>query len=99
MKKIVISIISVILLLILSGCGYGEYEGNIIDKEYIPARTTIMPVRSGKVITMIPVRHKEQYKIKIQKEDEEEIKTTWVTISKEEYEKISIGDYWERGRQ
>lgn len=99
MKKIVISIILVILLLILSGCGYGEYIGNVTDKKYTPARTTIMTTYTGKSFHTYPIYHTELWQIKIQKEEDGEIRTTWVTIPKEEYEKISIGDYWERGRQ
>ena len=95
LKKILITLTLIILLFILAGCGYGEYKGNVIDKQYIPSRTTIMPVRSGKVTTMIPVHHKEKYEIKIQKEENGEIKETWIIIPKERYENIKIGDYWE----
>lgn len=95
MKKLSISIILVILLFTLAGCGYGEYKGNIIDKQYVKPTTTLIPIQVGKVTTMMPVHHKEQYKIKVKKEENNEIKSTWITISKEQYENISIGDYWE----
>lgn len=94
MKKLSISIILIILLFSLAGCGYGEYTGNVIDKQYIPARITMQPIFTGKTTIIVPINHFEQYRIKIQKEDGE-IKTTWITVGKEDYEKISIGDYWE----
>ena len=43
-----------------------------------------------------PVHYAERYKIQIQKEEDGETKTTWVTIPKEQYENIKIGDYWEK---
>lgn len=39
MKKIIISTILIVLLFSLAGCGYGEYKGNVIEKQYMPART------------------------------------------------------------
>lgn len=95
-RKLLISIILITLLFILAGCGYGELKGNVIDKQYTPAKTTMIPVRAGKVTSIMPVHHPERYEIKIQKEEDGEIKTTWITISKERYENIQIGDYFKK---
>lgn len=96
LKKILITLTLIILLFILAGCGYGEYKGNVIDKQYIPSRTTIMSGYNGKTMYTYPVHYAERYKIQIQKEEDGETKTTWVTIPKEQYENIKIGDYWEK---
>ena len=94
MKKIAISVILTMLLLTLAGCGYGEYIGNVVDKQYTPTITTLHTVYSGKSFFTYPITHSEKYQIKIQKEENGEIKTTWVTLTKEQYENIEIGDYW-----
>lgn len=94
MKKIIISTILIILILTLTGCGYGEYKGNVIDKQYTPARTVVQIIHTGKTIHPYTVHHPETYQIKIQKEENGETKITWITISKEQYENIQIGDYW-----
>lgn len=41
------------------------------------------------------VHYDEKWQIKIQKEEGGKTKSTWITVSKEEYENIQIGDYWE----
>lgn len=94
MKKIAISIILIILLFTLAGCGYGEYKGNVIDKQYTSARTSVQIIHTGKTIHPYTVHYPERYQIKIQKEEDGETKTTWITITKEQYENIQIGDYW-----
>lgn len=95
LKKILITLTLIILLFILAGCGYGEYKGNVINKQYTPARTTMTCMHPGTVTMMTPIHHAEEHEIQIQKEEDGETKTTWVTIPKERYENIQIGDYWE----
>ncbi len=95
MKKLSISIMLVILLFTLAGCGYGEYKGNVIDKKYIPSKTIMTPMHIGKTMYVMPIYYSEKYEIKIEKEENSEIKNTWLTVSKEQYENISIGDCWE----
>lgn len=69
---------------------YGVKEGQVIDKRYSSAYTTMMI--SGKV--MIPQYHPESYKIQIQKEIDSKLESIWVTVDKDTYHKLNIGDYY-----
>lgn len=79
----------------LSDCRtYETVEGEVINKKYEEAYSYTTVVFTGKA--MMPVSHymSEQYKIEILKQKNEEIKTRWVSISQEEYEKIEIGNWY-----
>ena len=69
---------------------YGVKEGQVIDKRYSSAYTTMMPC--GKII--VPQHHPESYKIQIQKEIDSTVKTIWVTVDRDTYHKINVGDYY-----
>lgn len=69
---------------------YGVKEGQVIDKDYHSAYTTMMSC--GK--SLIPQYHPEQYQIKIQKEIDGKIKSIWVTVDRDTYHKINVGDYY-----
>lgn len=69
---------------------YGVKEGQVIDKDYRSAYTTMMPC--GKII--VPQHHPESYKIQIQKEIDSTAKTIWVTVDRDTYHKINVGDYY-----
>lgn len=69
---------------------YGVKEGQVIDKDYRLAYTTMMPC--GKI--MVPQYHPESYRIQIQKEIDSTVKTIWVTVDRDTYHKINVGDYY-----
>ena len=95
MRKIKIVILLGIIILyifLLTGCGYGELKGIVIDKEYKQEYTTIQCMLIGKTVTSIPIHHPATWKLRIQKEENGEIKTTWVSVEEEYYNKVQIGD-------
>ena len=69
---------------------YGIKEGQVIDKKYHSAYTTMMSC--GK--SLIPQYHPESYRIQIQKEIDGKIKSIWVTVDRDTYHKINLGDYY-----
>lgn len=97
-KKIFISIMFIIILFLLSGCGYGSKQGTVVDKKFTPehTRTIYVPQRVGKVTMSRPVRHhyKDTWSIKIQKEEDDKIKECWINVTEEAYNQLQIGDYY-----
>lgn len=69
---------------------YGVKEGQVVDKKYHSAYTTMM--YSGKVT--IPQYYPESYRIQIQKEINGKIKSVWVTVDQYTYHNINVGDYY-----
>lgn len=43
---------------------------------------------------MVPQYHPESYRIQIQKEIDSTVKTIWVTVDRDTYHKINVGDYY-----
>lgn len=67
-------------------------EGIVIEKKYSPERIQVMPVRTGKVTCMIPRRTKEKWEIKVEgTKDNGKKRVEWWTVTKEEYDRIQIG--------
>ncbi|MGN1012270.1 MAG: hypothetical protein ACI4ON_00345 [Clostridia bacterium] len=101
---IVVCALFVILVIVLSICAlanytsYGERTGRIIDKRYTPEHTytTMRTTYVGESTVSIPVTNYvgEKYEIKLEKEIEDKKKSIWIDITKEEYEKYSIGDFY-----
>ena len=69
---------------------YGVKEGQVVDKDYRSAYTTMMSC--GK--SLIPQYYPESYRIQIQKEINGKIKSIWVTVDRDTYHKINVGDYY-----
>lgn len=67
--KIVILLGIMISLLLLTGCGYGELKGTVIDKKYSSAYSTTSFISTGKTMMPITQFHPESWKIQIQKEE------------------------------
>mgnify|MGYP004455061369 FL=1 len=94
----VIGIVVILFVILFTAIGmiikeekdYGVKEGQVIDKDYHSAYTTMMSC--GK--SLIPQYHPEQYQIKIQKEIDGKIKSIWVTVDRDTYHKINVGDYY-----
>ncbi len=98
-KKISISIIFMIMLFLLSGCGYGVKKGTIVDKKFTPEHTTHGTIvqRVGTVTVATPTTHhyKDEWSIKIQKEENGKIKESWINVTEAKYNQLQIGDYYE----
>lgn len=94
----IIAIIGLIVNQIYVDIDYGTKQGTIIDKKYNASYTTTTHSTSyiGKSTISIPTTkyHPENYNIKIQKKDNGKTKECWIQITKEEYEKYKIGDYY-----
>ncbi len=94
----VIGIVVILFVILFTAIGmmikeekdYGVKEGQVVDKDYHSAYTTMMSC--GK--SLIPQYHPEQYQIKIQKEIDGKIKSIWVTVDRDTYHKINVGDYY-----
>ena len=68
MKKI-FSVLLLVFVLFLSGCGYGELEGKIIDKEHQKRKTILQPRYMGKGWMMMPVVYPEKWSLKLEKQE------------------------------
>lgn len=98
----VIIIIVVILILTWTGStlytmmkeeeAYGSKQGQIIDKDYHAAYTSM--IYSGRVI--IPHHHPASYRIRIQKDIDGELKSIWIYVDEKTYHEINIGDYYNK---
>ena len=98
----VIIIVVVILILIWIGSAlytmmkeeeaYGSKQGQIIDKDYHSAYTSM--IYSGRVI--IPQYHPASYRIRIQKDIDGELKSIWIDVDEKTYHEINIGDYYNK---
>lgn len=98
----IIIIMVVILILTLTGStlytmikkeeAYGSKQGQIIDKSYHAAYTSM--IYSGRVI--IPQHHPASYRIRIQKDIDGELKSIWIDVDEKTYHEINIGDYYNK---
>lgn len=98
----IIVIIVAILILTLTGSilytmikeeeVYGSKQGQIIDKSYHAAYTSM--IYSGRVI--IPQYHPASYRIRIQKDIDSELKSIWIDVDEKTYHEINIGDYYNK---
>ena len=98
----IIIIMVVILILTLTGStlytmikeeeAYGSKQGQIIDKSYHAAYTSM--IYSGRV--MIPQHHPASYRIRIQKDIDGELKSIWIDVDEKTYHEINIGDYYNK---
>ena len=100
MKRIISALICILLVVSLCGCSNTITEGEVYEKEYREAYTTVMMqplvISNGKTTTtkMIPyfVRYPDRYVIFIKAYQDEEWKTEDFYVSKEIYDSINIGD-------
>lgn len=98
----IIVIMVAILILMLTGSilytmikeeeVYGSKQGQIIDKSYHAAYTSM--IYSGRVI--IPQYHPASYRIRIQKDIDGELKSIWIDVDEKTYHEINIGDYYNK---
>lgn len=85
-----IVILATIAIEIKQEIEYGTKEGQVIDKSYQAAYTTMMA--SGKVT--IPQYHPERYQIEIQKEIKGKTRSIWISVDEDTYHSINVGDYY-----
>lgn len=94
----VIGIVIILFIILFTAIGimikeekdYGVEEGQVVDKDYRLAYTTMMSC--GK--SLIPQYYPESCRIQIQKESDGKIKSIWVTVDRDTYHKINVGDYY-----
>lgn len=87
---VIVTIFGLIAIGIKQDIDYGIKEGQVIDKSYQSAYTTMST--SGNIT--IPQYHPERYSIKIQKDIEGKTKSIWISVDKDTYHSISIGEYY-----
>ena len=98
-------IIIVVVILILTWIGsalytmmkekeevYGSKQGQIIDKSYHAGYTFM--IYPGNV--MIPQHHPANYRVRIQKDIDSELKSIWIDVDEKTYHEINIGDYYNK---
>ena len=98
----IIIIVVVILILMWIGSAlytmmkeeevYGSKQGQIIDKDYHAAYTSV--IYSGRV--MIPQHHPANYRVRIQKDIDGELKSIWIDVDEKTYHEINIRDYYNK---
>lgn len=97
---IIIVVISFIGFYIYSYASYGAKEGTVIDKHYSPAYTYTTTTTSninGSNVNIPTQQYKpESYTFKIQKNVGGKVKTVIINVTKEEFGKFSIGEYFKR---
>lgn len=72
---------------------YGSKQGQIIDKDYHAAYTSVI-YYSNKI--MIPQHHPASYRVRIQKDIDGELKSIWIDVDEKTYHEINIGDYYNK---
>lgn len=103
MKRVLLGIICLFLILNLCACGNNITDGEVYEKEYRKAYTTVMMlpmvISNGKTTTthVIPyfVHYPERYVLFIKKFNGEEWLKEDFYIGKDVYEQINIGDMFE----
>lgn len=91
---IVIIGVTAIFSILINNINYGDYEGIVVDKQYIAPYVTM--IRSGNMT--IPYTQPAHYRIKIQKEIDGTIKSVWLNVDAYIYNNIGIGDYYNKRR-
>lgn len=103
MKRVFLCIISLFLIFSLCACGSSITDGEVYEKEYKQAYTTVMMlphvIYTGKTTTttIVPyfVRYPDRYVIYIKKYDGEKWLKEDFYVSKEVYDQINVGDMFE----
>lgn len=90
---VIIAIVAVISISI-NNINYGDYEGIVVDKRYVAPYISM--IKSGNMT--IPYTQPAQYRIKLQKEIDGEIKSVWIDVDSYVYNNIGIGDYYNKRR-
>lgn len=89
-------VLSVILtsFIVYKEVNFGEIEGTIIKKEYIPERTLHYNSYVNKRPIMQTVHQDEKFRLTIQKLINNELKVKNVYVDKNIFNKYNIGDYY-----
>lgn len=85
-KKLVIGLVLLISLLCFTGCNQ-TYSGYIIDKQYKPSQTKLITTILNKSPKLLPIHITEKYIFILDTNDA-------VEVTKEDYNKYNIGDYY-----
>ncbi len=91
------NLIIVILTFLIVSCHHIE-KGHISEKEYEPSRmyTVLMPMRIGKITTLIPymIYDNEDYILTIESEENGKLIHENIYVTKDYYNSLNIGDQW-----
>lgn len=106
MKKAVAVILLAAILAALVGCGQRITQGEVIDKEFTPAHTTVMLVpivrSNGKktITTLVPFTYyySDTYWVTIEAYVDGERKTATYRVTKDVYEAAVIGAEFTYGK-
>ena len=86
----------IIMCITLAACGSELHDCKVVDKEYQPGMTILLPVYNGKSIQLIPSYQPERYYLIIEGVDEEGSAHSYKEqVSPIDYEQIKIGQEWE----
>lgn len=101
MKRAVLVVLAVALLLVLSGCSGKITSGEVVEKSYTPAYSTvrIIPlfISNGKTSRVMPIpyvyHYSDKWEVTIAAWDEKEKKMQTATyrVTEEVYEAVEIG--------
>lgn len=87
----IVGIFMAIFIAIKQDVEYGIHEGQVVDKSYHSAYTTMYHNFNS---ILIPQYHPESYQIKIQKEVKGKTKSIWISVDKDTYHNTKVGDYY-----
>lgn len=85
-KKLFIGLVLLISLLCFTGCNQ-TYSGYIVDKQYKPPQTKLITTILNKSPKLLPIHITEKYIFILDTNDA-------VEVTKEDYNKYNIGDYY-----
>ena len=91
-KIIILMLFLLIVLLSLTGCGYGELKGIVVDKRHTEEYKTTSFMYNGKFYIPIIINHPEKWEIELYKKENGIDKKIVLDVSKEEYDKIQVGE-------
>ena len=103
MKRVLLSVICLILILCLCACGSKITDGEVYKKEYKEAHTTVMllprviPTGKGAITVNLPyfIRYPDRYVIYIKKFNGKKWLKEDFYVSKDVYAQINVGDMFE----
>jgi hypothetical protein len=82
---------------LLAGCTYVT-AGTITDKKFVKAHTTTTTTCVGKPLVCTPhiIPHADEWDVLLTaKQEDGEMKSSWVEVSQARYDELAIGDFYD----
>lgn len=96
MKRVIFSLVLIILLFLTAGCQKSIDHGIVKEKQYSPSHKVYQPMimNAGKKTRIIPrwITKSDSWKILVENDDGSD----WWIVSEEYYNTVEVGDYVER---